>query len=79
MENFLGILESSQKPHLKRELADCKRGGIGPARAEQIPRQVRLVRMREEGSVALLPSAESARLKQVLGKLFGAAFRSGIE
>jgi hypothetical protein len=62
-----------------RELADCKRAAIGPASAEQITRPAGLARMREEGSVALIPSAGSARQKQVLGKLFGAAFRRGIE
>jgi hypothetical protein len=79
MENYRDILDSSHKSHANRELADCKRVAVEPASAEQIPRQVGLVRVREEGGVARLPSAVSARLKQVLGKLFGAAFRRGIE
>ena len=76
---LLGILDSSPKPHAKRGLGDCKRGANGSARAEHIPKPAGLARMRKEGSVALLPSAGSARRKWVLGKLFGAAFRRGIE
>jgi hypothetical protein len=79
MENYWGILDSSQKPHTKRGLADCKRVAIEPASAEQIPRPAGLLKMREEGSVALVPSAGPVRSKQVLGKLFGAVFRRGIE
>jgi hypothetical protein len=79
MENYWGILDSSQKPHTKRGLADCKRVAIEPASAEQIPRPAGLLKMREEGSVALVPSAGPMRSKQVLGKLFGAVFRRGIE
>ena len=78
-ESYWDILDSSQKPDAVRELADCERAAIGPASLEQTPRPAGLVRMREEGSVALIPSAGSARQKQVLGKLFGAAFRRGIE
>jgi hypothetical protein len=83
MENYRDIPDSSHKSHAKREPADCKRGGIGPARAEQIPRQVGLFRMRKEGrkegSVALVPSECSARRKRVLVRLFGAAYGRRIE
>jgi hypothetical protein len=57
MENYGGILDSSQVPRAKRELTDCKRVAIGPASAEQISSPADLVRMREEGSVELIPPA----------------------
>jgi hypothetical protein len=79
MKSYWDILDSSQKPHAKRELADCNRVAIGPASAEQTPRPTGLVRLREEESVAPVPSAGSARRKRVLVKLFGSAFRRGIE
>jgi len=79
MESYWGILDSSQKPHAKRELADCKSLAVEPARAVRMPRPAGLVKMREAGSVALVASAGQVRSKQVLGKLFGAALRRGIE
>ena len=79
MENNWDNLDSSNKSHAKRELADCKLVGIEPARAEQTPRPARLVSMREEESFELAPSAGSARRKRVLVRLFGAAQRRSIE
>jgi hypothetical protein len=79
MENYRDILDSSHESHAKREIADCKLVGIEPARAAQTPRPAGLVRMSEEGSFALVPSAGSARRKRVLVRLFGAAHRRGIE